>query len=89
MRRDLDDVIQGWPYDPEPGEVLAREIRARDGRSVLQIRVELGALQLETTGRPDGVRPHGFASYLDYLRYCAESRTRPASVAAWARDRVR
>ena len=26
MRRDLDDVIQGWPYDPEPGEVLAREV---------------------------------------------------------------
>ncbi len=22
MRRDLDDVIQGWPYDPEPGEHL-------------------------------------------------------------------
>jgi UvrB/uvrC motif len=74
MRRDLDDVIQGWPYDPEPGEVLAREVKARDGRSVLQIRVELGVLQLELTGRPDGSRPHGFATYLDYLRYCAASR---------------
>ncbi len=74
MRRDLDDVIQGWPYDPEPGEILARELRARDGRSVLQIRVELGVLQLEVSGRPDGARPHGFATYLDYLRYCAASR---------------
>ncbi len=74
MRRDLDDVIQGWPYDPEPGEVLAREVRARDGRSVLQVRVELGVLQLEIAGRPDGARPHGFATYLDYLRYCAASR---------------
>ncbi|MGO8903886.1 MAG: UvrB/UvrC motif-containing protein [Isosphaeraceae bacterium] len=74
MRRDLDDVIQGWPYDPEPGEVLARELRARDGRSVLQIRVELGVLQLEISGRPDGARPHGFATYLDYLRYSAASR---------------
>ncbi len=74
MRRDLDDVIQGWPYDPEPGEVLARELRARDGRTVLQIRVELGVLQLEISGRPDGARPHGFATYLDYLRYSAASR---------------
>ena len=57
MRKDLDDVIQGWPYDPEPGEVLAREVRARDGRSVLQIRIELGVLQLEVAGRPDGNRP--------------------------------
>jgi hypothetical protein len=70
----LDDVIQGWPYDPEPGEVLAREVRARDGRMVLQVRIELGVLQLEVAGRPDGVRPHGFTTYLDYLRYCAASR---------------
>ena len=56
MRRDLDDVIQGWPYDPEPGEHLAREVRARDGRKVLQVRIELGVLQLEVTGRPDGLR---------------------------------
>jgi hypothetical protein len=70
----LDDVIQGWPYDPEPGEVLAREVRAQDRRVVLQIRVELGVLQLEITGRPDGTRPHGFATYLDYLRYSAAGR---------------
>ena len=69
MRRDLDDVIQGWPYDPEPGEVLAREVRARDARMVLQIRIELGVLQLEVAGRPDGFRPHGFSTYLDYLRH--------------------
>ncbi len=74
MRRDLDDVIQGWPYDPEPGEVLAREIRARDGRTVLQVRIELGVLQLEVAGRPDGLRPHGFTTYLDYLRHCAAVR---------------
>ena len=88
MRRDLDDVIQGWPYDPEPGEVLAREVRARDGRSVLQVRVELGVLQLEMTARPDGTRPHGFATYLDYLRYCAASRGQtPAGKASpWVMD---
>jgi len=74
MRRDLDDVIQGWPYDPEPAEVLAREVRARDGRKVLQVRIELGVLQLEVVGRPDGLRPHGFITYLDYLRHSAASR---------------
>lgn len=74
MRRDLDDVIQGWPYDPNPGEILAREVRARDGRTVLQVRIELGVLQLEISGRPDGHRPHGFSTYLDYLRHCAAGR---------------
>lgn len=74
MRRDMDDAIQGWPYEPEPGEVIAREVRARDGRMVVQVRVELGVLQMEVGGRPDGTRPHGFASYLDYLRYRAAGR---------------
>ncbi len=31
------------------------------------MRVDLGVLQLETTGRPDGIRPEGFETYLDYL----------------------
>ena len=74
MRRDMDDAIQGWPYNPEPGEVIAREVRARDGRTVVQVRVELGVLQMEVGGRPDGARPHGFATYLDYLRHRAAGR---------------
>lgn len=69
MRRDIDEALQNWPYEPDPGEVIAREVRARDGRNVLQIRIELGLMQLEVEGRPDGVRPHSFATYLDYLRH--------------------
>jgi hypothetical protein len=74
MRRDIDEALQGWPYEPDPGEVIAREVRARDGRNVLQIRIELGLLQLEVEGRPDGVRPHSYATYLDYLRHRATTR---------------
>jgi hypothetical protein len=74
MRRDIDEALHGWPYDPEPGEVVAREVRARDGRTVLQIRLDLGVLQLETEGRPDGTRPHNFLTYLDYLRHRAAAR---------------
>jgi len=78
----MDEAIQGWPYEPEPGEVIAREVQARDGRTVVQIRVELGVLQLEVTGRPDGARPHGFATYLDYLRYRAAAKGNPAVASA-------
>jgi hypothetical protein len=74
MRRDIDEALQGWPYEPEPGEIVARELRARDGRMVIQVRVELGILQLEIDGRPDGVRPHGFMTYLDFLRHKAAAR---------------
>src|SRR5262245_32423521 len=74
MRRDVDEALQGWPYDPETDDVNAREVRARDGRTVIQIRIELGLLQLEVAGRPDGTKPHGFATYLDYMRYRAAGR---------------
>jgi hypothetical protein len=75
MRRDIDEALHGWPYEPDPGEAVAREIRARDGRNVLQIRIELGLLQLEVEGRPDGVRPHSFPTFLDYLRHRASTRS--------------
>jgi UvrB/uvrC motif len=69
-RFDIDRILQQWPY--EPGEISARLVRAADGREVLQMRVEMGVLQLETTGRPDGATPGGAATYFDYLSELAE-----------------
>ncbi len=64
-RHDIDRVLKEWPF--EPGEISARIVRANDGREVLQMRVEMGLLQLEITGRPDGQRPGGAETYFDYL----------------------
>ena len=61
----LDDLFEDWPY--QFGEVVARRVTGRDGRDVLQLRVDLGILQLEATGRPDGERPGGRPTYLEYL----------------------
>lgn len=69
MSKDIDDALSGWDF--RPGIVQARLVDARDGRQVLQMRVDLGILQMELEGRPDGQRPHGFATYLDYLRHQA------------------
>src|SRR5262245_25549275 len=43
-------------------------VQARDGRQVLQLRGDLGLLQLETTGKPDGTEPEGFPTYYDFLQ---------------------
>lgn len=67
---DIDCILNDWPY--EPGEISARQMETADGREVLQMRVELGLLQLEIEGRPDGTRPGGMATYLDYLRELAD-----------------
>ena len=66
MNQDIDGPLKGWEF--KPGHVQARMVQTADGRQVIQMRVDLGILQLETTGRPDGARPNGFPSYFDYLR---------------------
>ena len=63
---DIDAILSSWPF--QPGVITARIVRAGDGREVLQMRIELGVLQLESTGRPDGQKPEGHPTYLDYLR---------------------
>jgi hypothetical protein len=63
--QDIDHLLRDWPY--EPGEVMARLVKAGDGREVIQMRVDLGILQLEVEGRPDGARPQGAETYHDYL----------------------
>lgn len=62
----LDRILKQWPFEPDT--VKVRVVRGKDGREVLQMRVDMGVLQLEMEGRPDGSRPHDFDSYYDYLR---------------------
>lgn len=66
MRHDIDEALANW--ECTPGTVQARVVQAHDGREVIQLRVDLGILQLEVTDRPDRTRPHGCATFFDYLR---------------------
>jgi hypothetical protein len=52
MSHDLSPLLVDFDY--EPGRLKARVVRAADGRELLQVRVELGLLQMECEGRPDG-----------------------------------
>ena len=63
--RDIDSLLKGWEF--HPGEVSARLVKARNGRDVIQMRVDMGLLQMETDLRPDGFLPHGAETYFDYL----------------------
>ncbi|MFW6146673.1 MAG: UvrB/UvrC motif-containing protein [Planctomycetota bacterium] len=75
MSLDIGSIVEGWPY--EPGKLSVRRVLGEDGREKIQLRLDLGILQMETSGRPDGRRPHGYESYLAYykarlVRYCRE-----------------
>lgn len=61
----FDELLRNWPYQAEKLDV--RRVTCADGRQVLQMRIDLGVLQLELQGRPDGTRPDGFETFYDYL----------------------
>lgn len=63
---DLYATLQEWPYDPD--QISVRKILGADGKVRIQMRVELGVIQMEESGRPDGLRPHGCDSLLDFHR---------------------
>jgi hypothetical protein len=63
--KDIGNVLHGWDY--EPGTINVRKISGIDGTPKLQMRLDLGLLQMEISGRPDGVRPHGHESLLEYF----------------------
>ena len=64
MSLDLNTILKDWPH--EPGMIKVRKVPGLDGRDKLQLRIDLGVLQMEMTGRPDGLRPHGCESLLSY-----------------------
>jgi hypothetical protein len=64
---DISRILKDWEY--EPGQINVRKILGDDGREKIQLRLDLGILQVETTGRPDGERPEGFESLLEYYEH--------------------
>ena len=70
MSLDLTTLLREWPY--EPGQVNVRLIEGEDGRPKIQMRLDLGVIQMEMSGRPDGVQPHGFDSLLEHYEQMAD-----------------
>src|ERR1700742_3003244 len=73
-QKDITPVLKGWDY--EPGTINVRKVAGLDGSPKLQMRLDLGLLQMEMTGRPDGVRPHGRESLLDFYEEQLRDHTR-------------
>ncbi len=63
MSDDISRILNEWEYEPFSH---VRKIVGDDGREKIQVRVELGILQMDVDGRPDGKRPYGMESLLDY-----------------------
>lgn len=80
MSRDITRILEGWEF--EPNQVSVRIVQGDDGREKIQMRMDLGLLQMEVNGRPDGQRPEGFDSWLEYYQHQQRQheQTQPDSV---------
>lgn len=63
---DISSILRDWLY--QPGKLNVRIIEADDGREIVQLRIELGIVQMELHGRPDGVEQDGYPSLLELFR---------------------
>jgi hypothetical protein len=63
---DISNMLGDWLY--QPGKLNVRIIEADDGREIIQLRLELGIVQMELHGRPDGVEQDGYPSLLELFR---------------------
>jgi len=64
VSRDLHHILDGWDY--EPGRISVRIVTGDDGRDKIQMRIDLGVMQMEFDGRPDGQRPADCESWLEF-----------------------
>jgi len=71
MEYDISPLLSDWPLSADR-PLTTRIIIGDDGRRKVQLRLPLGILQMETEGRPDGKRPHGYESLLHYYLDRAE-----------------
>ena len=60
-QNNIDPILKQWTFDPQA--VSVRLLTLPD-REVIQLRIDLGLLQLEVADRPDGWRPGGEPTYL-------------------------
>jgi hypothetical protein len=62
---DLSCILVDWAAPG--GGVSARIIRDPQGGEQVQMRIEMGVLQMQPTGRPDGARHHGHPTALSHI----------------------
>lgn len=72
MEKDISGILKGWDHVPD--ELSVRKIQGSDGKPKIQLRLDLGLLQMELDGRPDGTRPFGAESLLDYYEALLDRR---------------
>jgi hypothetical protein len=66
MNEDIGPLLDAWRYNPEE-DLMVRIIYGDDHRPRIQMRIDLGIMQIELDGNPTGDQPEGCESWLEYF----------------------
>lgn len=66
MNFDISQILDQWDY--QPGRAAVRRFTGKDGVEKIQLRVDLGLLQMNAEGRPDGKHPLGHPSLYEFYQ---------------------
>lgn len=66
MSEDIGHILRDWKYDPDE-ELIVRIIPGDDDRPKLQMRIDMGVIQMELDGHPAGEHPQDDDSWLDHF----------------------
>jgi hypothetical protein len=63
LNQDIQGILDGWEFEPD--QIQVRMVEGDDGHDRIQMRIDLGLIQMQLSGRPDGQQPDGFESLLN------------------------
>lgn len=66
MNFDISDLLNSWEY--QAGQIVVRRFKGKDGKEKIQLRVDLGLLQMDAFGRPDGKKPFGHDTLFEHYK---------------------
>lgn len=66
MNFDISDLLNHWEY--QAGQIVVRRFKGKDGKEKIQLRVDLGLLQMDAFGRPDGKKPFGHETLYEHFQ---------------------
>ncbi len=72
MSDDIGHILSSWPYHSDE-DINVRMITGRDGTRKIQMRIDMGIIQMEIDGHPAGTVVEGFESWLEYYKHEQET----------------
>ena len=64
MNYDIKHILDNWPYDQDD-DLVVRIVDGENG-PVLQMRIDMGVVQMNIDGHPASENPNGYDSWLEY-----------------------